>query len=110
MIDISVTKSIQIEVTENALKSKEKSCENLLFWCQGRPKSTKMAPESTPKAILEADRFQEWSFGAGGKNFLSHRDAFWRIWGVFLGQLGAKGLPKSPYLAPSRSKINKNDA
>ena len=33
-----------------------------------------------------------------------------RFWAPFGAQLGAKGLPKSSFLAPSRTKISKNEA
>ena len=79
------------------------------FGAKGYPNLPKWFPTSAPKAILEADRFQKWSFGAGGSIFLSHHEPIGRIRGALLGQLGAKGLPKSIGLAPNRSKISKND-
>ena len=57
-------------------------------------KSEEMVPRSVPKAIFEAGRFQEWSFGAGAGVFLSHYDAIWAILGAILGPAGRQGAPK----------------
>ena len=73
---------------------------------KGLPKSTKMMPRSAPKATLEASRpqveFSRYFLDA----FRIHLGDFGRHFGT---QLGAKGLPKSSFLAPSRPKIAKND-
>ena len=69
-------------------------------------KSTKMLPRSAPKATLEGGP------QSGGRVKMK-MEAFWchlRDFGCHVGtQLGAKGLPKSSFLAPSPPKNFKND-
>ena len=74
-----------------------------------------------PSKIVKNDA-QERSGGDLGKGSVpgqlqeQARDDFWsllaplgRFWAPFGAQLGAKGLPKSSFWAPSRTKISKNE-
>ena len=81
---------------QKSLKMGSKSIKNLKKWCQGalRKRSWKLG--------RQFEAFVQLSFTTFG--------AIWVILGFFLAQLGAKGLTKSSFLAPSRTKISKNEA
>ena len=65
------------------------------------------------KGTQERSGKRSWKLGA---NMGSPSNSIWaflaplgRFWAPFWTQLGAKGLPKSSLLAPSRQKIEKNE-
>ena len=80
------------------------------FWDQlgakGLPKSTFLAPSRTKISNKKLSRKGEHR----SPSFSSILAPLGRFWAPFWDQLGAKGLPKSSFLAPSRTKISKNEA
>jgi hypothetical protein len=96
-------------ITKMCPKCINKSATIHKFSCKIHPKSTKMVPRSAPKASLGASWFEVAKKGAKasyrGDEFGRPLAPFGRFWAPFWAQLGAKGLPKSSFLAPSRTKI-----
>ena len=82
-----------------SIKIHPKSIPNRLKWCPGAFR--KQSWKQVDSRILPG--------GARTGAYSGPFAPFGRFWAPFGTQLGAKGLPKSSFLASSRAQISKND-
>ena len=97
----------------------------LRFWCDLVPKSSILGapwrpagPKMAPKIAQLGPKVEKSSWMDAPYCLSNFQDRFrrapghhfGRFWVPFGAQLAAKGLPKSIFLAPSRTKISKNES
>jgi len=73
------------------------------------PNRPKVCPGTLPKQSRKQMDFRTLPGGARKGAYNGPWAPIGRFWGPFWTQLGAKGVPKSSILAPSRQKVEKNE-
>ena len=91
----------------NVSEMRQQSCKFPLKLIWNRPK---WCPGALKKASWKYVHSRILPGGARTGAYSGPFAPFGRFWAPFGTELGAKGLPKSSFLAPSRTKISKNEA